>query len=152
MHKHENRTTALTTFANNIKRIAKEASSKNITLLLEPINQRNMPNYLISNIDEVVDIIHGIAEDNVKLMFDVYHAQVTHGDIVTKIEKFADVIGHVQIASVPSRNEPDDEELNYNYILNAFRLNGYNGPFGLEYRPKTNTLEGLKWMDNFNSF
>ncbi|WP_446919852.1 TIM barrel protein, partial [Klebsiella pneumoniae] len=72
LHKNEHRATALATFANNVKKVAKEAASEGITILLEPINHRNMPNYLISNIDEVADIIYGIAEDNVKLMFDVY--------------------------------------------------------------------------------
>jgi hydroxypyruvate isomerase len=83
---------------------------------------------------------------NVKIMFDVYHVGVAEGDVLTKLRKFIPQIGHVQIAAVPSRAEPDEGEINYPVIYAELDKLGYSGWVGAEYKPRAGTDEGLGWM------
>jgi hydroxypyruvate isomerase len=95
----------------------------------------------------VADIVREIGEPNAKLLFDVYHVQIMEGDLVRRIEKHRDVIGHVQIAGVPDRAEPDDDnEINVRAILRTLDRIGYRGLVGLEYKPRGDTVGGLGWM------
>jgi hydroxypyruvate isomerase len=91
--------------------------------------------------------VREVGEPNVKLLFDVYHVQIMEGDLIRRIEKHRDVIGHVQVAGVPARAEPDeDNEVNFRAIFRALESIGYEGLVGLEYRPRGDTTEGLRWM------
>lgn len=84
-------------------------------------------------------------------MLDIFHLQQIQGDIFHAIDKLIPYIGHVQIAQVPHRNEPDTPgELNFQYIFEVLEKNGYNDWIGLEYKPAATTVEGLKWIKNFN--
>ncbi len=134
---------ALTTLVKNIRGIVPQAKAGNITLLLEPINQRDMPDYLISHSDIVARLIDEIDAENVKLLFDVYHIQIMEGDLIKRIEQYADIIGHVQIAAVPSRHEPDEGEVDYRAVIGALEKIGYRDPIALEYRPRGRAEEGL---------
>lgn len=137
---------ALKTYVANIRAAAKKAASTGITLILEPLNSRDMPNYLVSRSDDIVAILKEIGEQNVKLLFDIYHVQIMEGDLIRRLEKHRDFIGHVQIAAVPSRAEPDEGEVNFSAIFAALDAIGYNGPIGLEYKPRAKTEDGLRWM------
>jgi len=137
---------ALKTYITNIRASAKKAASTGITLILEPLNSRDMPNYLVSRSDQIVDILKEINEPNVKLLFDAYHVQVMEGDLIKRLEKHRDFIGHVQIAAVPSRAEPDEGEVNFSAIFAALDAIGYNSYVGLEYKPRGKTEDGLRWM------
>ena len=117
-----------------------------VTLLLEPINQRDKPGYFYSTIGEAVSLIKEIGAPNIKMMFDVYHVGVSEGDILKKLEKYLPVIGHVQIAAVPSRAEPDEGEIAYPAVFTELDRLGYEGWVGCEYRPRAGTDEGLEWM------
>src|SRR5215211_105470 len=118
-----------------------------LTLLLEPLNRRDAPGYLVSRSDDLAGIIAGIGAPNVKLLFDVYHVQIMEGDLIRRMEKHRAVIGHVQVAGVPDRAEPDeDNEINYAAIFRALERIGYGGLVGLEYKPRGDTVAGLKWM------
>ena len=141
---------AIRTYVQNIKSIAPDAHKHGITLLLEPINSRDKPGYLVADSDTVVSLIEEINEPNVKLLFDVYHIQVMEGDLITRLRKYAPYIGHVQIAAVPSRNEPDVGEVCYSEIFNVLREINYTDPVALEYVPKGETAEGLKWIKKFH--
>ena len=79
-----------------------------LTILLEPINQRDKPGYFYSTIGEAASLIEEVDLPNIKIMFDVYHVGVSEGDILTRLRKYLPLIGHVQIAAVPSRAEPDE--------------------------------------------
>jgi len=83
---------------------------------------------------------------NVKLQFDAYHCQIIHGDVTRRLRRLMPIVGHVQIASVPSRNEPDGEELNYPYLFRELDLLDYQGFVGCEYRPRGRTVDGLDWF------
>jgi hydroxypyruvate isomerase len=142
----DEREAARTTYVANLKEAARKAEGTGITLLLEPLNNRDMPRYLVARSDEVVSILKEIGAPNVKLMFDVYHVQIMEGDLIKRIERHRDFIGHVQIAAVPSRAEPDEGEVNFPAIFAALDRVGYRGFVGLEYKPRGRTEDGLGWM------
>ena len=81
-------------------------------------------------------------------MFDCYHVQIIEGDVCRRMTTLLPLIGHIQIASVPDRAEPDSGELNYRYVLDAIKELGYNNPIGAEYKPASTTADGLVWMNS----
>lgn len=135
-----------TAYVANMRAAAKKAAGTGVTLVLEPLNVRDKPGYLVSRSDEIAEIVAEIGEPNVKLLFDVYHVQIMEGDLIRRLEKHRDVIGHVQIAAVPSRAEPDEGEVAYPAIFEALDAIGYRGLVGLEYKPRGRTEDGLRWM------
>ncbi|WP_119301071.1 2-oxo-tetronate isomerase [Dongia deserti] len=134
------------TFVDNLRRGADKAREKDVTLVIEPINARSAPGYFLTNSQQAVDIIGEVGRPNVKLLFDVFHLQIMEGDLITRLEKLKPLIGHVQIAAVPSRAEPDEGEINYRAIFDALERIGYDGVVGCEYLPRAGTKEGLVWM------
>jgi hydroxypyruvate isomerase len=146
----EQRGAALKTYVANLKDVARQAAGTGVTLLLEPLNSRDMPRYLVSRSDDIVSILKEIGEPNVKLMFDVYHVQIMEGDLIKRIERHKDFIGHAQIAAVPSRAEPDEGEVNFPAVFAALDRVGYRGLIGLEYKPRARTEDGLGWMAKFH--
>lgn len=137
---------ATETFARNLAFAA--AAAPELTLLLEPINQRDKPSYFYSTIAEAAALIDRVGAPNIQIMFDVYHVGVSEGDILKRLERHLPMIGHVQIAAVPSRTEPDEGEIAYGAIFAALDGLGYAGWVGCEYRPRTNTDDGLRWLKN----
>ena len=122
------------------------ANAAGLTLLLEPINQRDKPGYFYSSIDEAADIIAEVGAPNLKIMFDVYHVGASEGDVTKRLERHLVDIGHVQIAAVPSRAEPDEGEIAYASIFATLDRIGWGGWTGCEYRPRGDTDAGLAWM------
>jgi len=140
---------AMKSYVANLRVAAREAAALGITLLLEPINQRDKPNYLVSHCDVIADVIAEIGEANVKLLFDVYHIQVMEGDLIRRMQKHFPIIGHVQIAAAPSRHEPDEGEIAYGAIFSTLEELGYKDPIAMEYNPRGRTEDGLVWMKKF---
>jgi hydroxypyruvate isomerase len=138
--------TAHRTFVDNLRRGADKAAGKGVTLVIEPLNSRSAPGYFLSHAQQAVDILGEVDRPNVKLLFDVFHLQIMDGDIITRLEKLLPLIGHVQIAAVPSRAEPDEGEINYRAVFDALERIGYNGIVGAEYLPRAGTKDGLGWM------
>jgi 2-dehydrotetronate isomerase len=144
----ERRAEARKTYVANLRSAAREAAGAGLTLLLEPLNVRDAPGYLVSGSDDIAVIIAEIGEPAVRLLFDIYHVQIMEGDLIRRLEKHRDVIGHVQVAGVPDRAEPDvDNEVNYGAIFRALDRLGYAGLVGLEYKPRGDTATGLRWME-----
>ncbi len=141
----EQRPAAETTFIRNLARAADAAAEQNITLLIEPINPRDRPDYFLTRADHAADIIAKVARPNVRIQFDFYHVQIVGGDLIRRFEKHRPVIGHVQVAAVPSRHEPDEGEVNYPEIFAALDRLGYANWIGCEYRPRARTEDGLGW-------
>lgn len=143
----EARAAARRTYVGNLRAAARAVAGARLTLILEPLNARDVPGYLVSRSDDLAEIIAEIGEPNVKLLFDVYHVQIMEGDLIRRIEKHRDIIGHIQVAGVPSRAEPDDDnEVNFAAIFRTLEAIGYQGLVGLEYRPRGRTQDGLAWM------
>jgi 2-dehydrotetronate isomerase len=120
-----------------------------IDIVIEPINPRDMPGYFLNNFDFATDIISALKRPNLKLQFDIYHRQIIHGDVLTGLRRLMPLIGHVQIASVPLRNEPATGELDDFRLLTELDVLGYKGFVGCEYRPAGKTVAGLSWLDAF---
>ncbi|WP_448095830.1 2-oxo-tetronate isomerase [Luteibacter yeojuensis] len=125
---------------------AERAAELGVDIMLEPVNRRDMPGYFMSDVDAAVHLIEELGLPNVRLQLDIYHAQIIHGDVTTRLRRVFEHLGHVQIASVPSRNEPDGEELNYPFLFDELDRLGYEGYVGCEYRPRGRTEEGLGWL------
>jgi hydroxypyruvate isomerase len=141
----EQRPAAETTFIRNLGRAADAAREKDIILLIEPINPRDRPDYFLTRAEHAADIIAKLARPNVRIQFDFYHAQIVGGDLIRRFEKLRAAVGHVQIAAVPSRREPDEGEVNYPEIFAALDSLGYADWIGCEYRPRARTEDGLGW-------
>ena len=133
-------------YIDNLRFAARELAKTNRTLLIEPINPRDIPGYFLNTQADAHAIVAEVDEPNLKVQMDFYHAQIVEGDLVIKFKKYFDNIGHVQIAGVPDRHEPDTGEVNYSYLLRMLDEAGYAGWVGCEYRPRRSTEEGLVWM------
>jgi hydroxypyruvate isomerase len=133
------------TLIKNLAVAADAAAENNITLLLEPINPRDRPDYVLTRAEHAADIIAKVARPNLRIQFDFYHAQIVGGDLLHRFEKHFPLVGHVQIAAVPTRHEPDEGEVNYPEIFESLDRLGYRGWVGAEYRPRARTEDGLGW-------
>ncbi|KAL3267738.1 hypothetical protein HHI36_006865 [Cryptolaemus montrouzieri] len=103
----------------------------------------------MNSYQRAVEVVKKIGSPNLKIMLDVFHLQHIQGNITNTIKDLAKFIGHVQIAQVPNRHEPNHPgELNYKYILDVLEKEGYKDWIGLEYKPKTDTTSGLKWIQD----
>ena len=125
------------------------ATGDGVTIVIEPINRRDMPAYFLNDFGHAAELIRRLALPNLKLQFDIYHRQILHGDVVRGLEAMADIIGHVQVACVPERHEPFTGELDDGRIFEAVDRIGYRGFVGCEYRPATATTAGLGWFAPF---
>jgi hydroxypyruvate isomerase len=133
-------------YRRSIAYVAERLAEAGVDLMIEPINGRDMPGYFLNSVDLAAALIAELRLPNLKLQFDIYHCQIIHGDVTMRLRRLLPIIGHIQIASVPSRNEPDREEVNYPYLFQEMDLLGYQGFVGCEYRPRGKTLDGLDWF------
>src|ERR1700732_5389054 len=120
-----------------------------LDVVIEPINPRNVPGYFLNDFNFARDLIIELQVPNLKLQFDIYHRQIIHGDVTMRLREMMPIVGHVQIASIPSRNEPDGEELNYRYLFDELDRLGYRGFVGCEYNPRGKTTDGLGWFQPY---
>ena len=141
----EQRPAAERVFIANLARAADLAAAKNITLLIEPINAQDRPNYFLNRVEHAADIIEKAGKRNIKIQFDFYHVQIVGGDLIRRFERHQPAIGHLQCGAVPSRHEPDEGEVNYPAVFEAVDRLGYKGWIGAEYRPRGRTEDGLGW-------
>jgi hydroxypyruvate isomerase len=140
------RAAAERTFAANLQMAADRAGQAGMTVLIEPMNHRDRPGYFLHHVEPAAAIIEKAGRSNIKLMFDCYHVQITQGDLTTRLRNYLNLIGHVQIAAVPSRAEPDEGEVNYREIFRTLDSLGYRGWVGAEYKPRGRTEDGLGWL------
>lgn len=134
------------TFVENLRVAADKAEAAGLSLLIEPINHRDRPGYFLSRIEHAAAIIEETGRANVQILFDCFHTQIMQGDLIRRMETHRPLIGHVQIAAVPDRAEPDHGEIDYREICRALDAIGYAGWIGAEYRPRGRTEEGLSWL------
>jgi len=132
-------------YLENLAHAASEAASAGITILIEPINPRDMPGYFLSRQAQAHAIRSELNVDNLKVQFDSYHCQIVEGDLATSLRRDLAGIGHIQIAGVPDRHEPDLGEVNYAYLFEQLDTLGYPGWVGCEYHPRAGTRQGLGW-------
>lgn len=125
---------------------AQAARGEDITILIEPINTRDMPGYLLNRQDDAHAICAEIGAANLQVQFDCYHCQIMEGDLAVKLKRDIARIGHIQVAGVPERHEPDSGEINYPWLFSLIDELGYTGWIGCEYWPRAKASDGLGWI------
>jgi hydroxypyruvate isomerase len=133
-------------YIENLRHAAREAGKHGRMVLIEPINTRDIPGYFLNTQAEGHAIREAVGEPNLKVQMDFYHAQIVEGDLTMTFKKYFDGVGHIQIAGVPNRHEPDDGEVNYRHLFRLLDELGYDGWVGCEYRPRGRTEDGLGWL------
>ncbi len=136
-------------YATNLAYAAEQAHAAGVLLVIEPINHRDMPGFFLHTMAQGAALVAAIGRDRLALQFDIYHCQVTEGDITKRMEALMPVIGHMQIADVPARNEPGTGEIGWAFVFRKIDELGYTGWVGCEYRPAGETVAGLGWRGRF---
>ncbi|MGW4446836.1 2-oxo-tetronate isomerase [Streptomyces sp. NPDC004682] len=139
------------TYLANLARAAERAGAAGVDLLIEPINHRDMPGYFLNRQTEAHAVVRELGADNVKVQLDLYHCQITEGDLTTVLRRDLPTgrVGHLQIAGVPDRHEPDTGELNIGHLFDVIDELAFEGWIGCEYRPRAGTSEGLGWLHDY---
>ena len=144
---------AMETYAENLAFAATRCSEEGIKVLIEALNPLDAPGYLIGDTAETRSVIDIVGHDNLYMQYDLYHGAMNGEDLIETIGANLDVIGHMQVAGVPGRHEPDRHEpgqsgggdMDYGELFEAIDGLGYTGWIGCEYRPRAGTVEGLGW-------
>ena len=137
------------TYLNALNTAATRATNHDIDIVIEPLNTRDAPGYFLNSYTQAIELLKELNLPNVKLLFDIYHRQILHGDVMTALSDLQHHIGHVQIASVPHRHEPGTGELDDFAVLRHLDALGYSDYVGCEYRPIDGTLAGLGWRERW---
>lgn len=137
------------TFQSNLSYAAQQAQQAGKAILIEPLNHRDVQSYHLQSVEAAARTIDAVGSDRVKIMFDFYHIQILQGDLLNRFKSYLPYIGHVQIAGVPQRAEPDRGEVNYPALLPAIYEAGYTGYVGAEYKPVSDTDSGLGWRSAY---
>ena len=138
-------------YVENVAWAARRAAERGVDVLVEPINGRDMPGYLLSRQAYAHAVVEEIGLPNVKVQLDLYHCQITEGDLTMTLRRDLPTgrVGHLQVAGVPDRHEPDSGEIDLSHVLATVDALGYQGWIGCEYRPRVKTSEGLAWLAQF---
>ncbi|HLW93575.1 MAG TPA: TIM barrel protein [Roseiarcus sp.] len=141
--------TAAAVYAANLAWAAEAAAGAGVKLVLEAINQRDIPGFFLRTQEQGAAIIEAVGGDRIGLQFDIYHCQVAQGDITRRMEKLLPTIAHMQLADAPGRNEPGTGEIAWDYVFRRIDGLGYRGWVGCEYRPLGETTAGLVWRKRY---
>jgi 2-dehydrotetronate isomerase len=145
------------TYEANLAWAAQQAAGAGRDVLIEPINTRDIPGFFLNRQDEAHRIAAAVGAANLKVQMDLYHCQIVEGDVAMKIRQYlpSGKVGHMQIAGVPMRHEPDLGELHHPYLFDVIdevsAACGWQGWIGCEYRPARGTVpratsDGLGWL------
>lgn len=137
---------ARATLISNLRHAAGELGRHGITLLVEPINTRDIPNFFVSRTYQAVEYLDVVGADNLLIQYDIYHSQIMEGDLARTLEENLARIGHVQIADNPGRHEPGTGEINFPFLFAHLDRLGYAGWIGCEYKPSGATEASLGWL------
>ena len=135
------------TFVENLRFAAAALKEAGLKLLIEPINNYDIPGFYLNRTAQAISIIEEVGSDNLFLQYDVYHAQRFEGELAATMSRYIGHIAHVQVADNPGRNEPGTGEINYDFIFRHLDRIGYTGFVGCEYKPATGTNAGLGWLE-----
>jgi len=150
------RETLRATYIDNLRWAAQQAAKQNVEVLIEPINTRDIPGFFLNRQDDAHIIVAEVAEPNLKVQMDLYHCQIVEGDLTMKLRLYLPTgrVGHLQVAGVPQRHEPDIGEIHHAYLFSVLDELGYDGWVGCEYRPQAGarpggTSDGLGWLQPY---
>ena len=138
------------TYRANLAYACDKAAEHGLGIVIEPINQIDAPGYHLRTLAQGIATIEAVGKDNLKLMLDCYHTQISEGDLARRIRATLPYVGHIQIAAVPDRGEPDQGEVNYPWLLAEIDAMGWNGFIGAEYKSRQTTDVGLSWLKAYH--
>lgn len=138
-----------TTLVENFRYAAYLLQEKGMRLLVEPLNQFDIPGVLLSRTEQALQLIAEVGMPNVFVQYDVYHAQRVEGELTATLRRHINQISHIQIADNPGRNQPGTGEINYPFIFRELDAMGYEGYIGLEYNPKAGSAASLGWIESY---
>lgn len=127
-----------------LSRVVEVAKDADVTILLEPLNPIEYPGNYLTFSSEGFQIIRSVNSPNVRLLFNIYHQQITEGNLTARLLKHLDLIGYIRVADVPGRHEPGTGEINYIYLFKLLRARGFRGYIGLDYIPLAGSAESLQ--------
>jgi 2-dehydrotetronate isomerase len=144
----EQRDAAWARYTQRLQWAAHQAQAHGRTLLIEPINPRDMPGYLLTHQAHAHKLVQTIGSPHLQVQMDLYHCQIVEGDVTMSLRGYLPTgrVGHLQIAAVPDRGEPDQGELHYPWVFDELRRLNWQGWIGCEYRPRNGTSAGLGWL------
>jgi len=141
--------TALALYATNLAWAAEKGLAAGVKLVIEPLNPRDAPGYLLRTQEQGAAIAAAIGRDRLGLQFDIYHCQIAQGDVTTRLGQLMPAIDHMQLADVPGRHEPGTGEIGWDYVFRRIDELGYAGWIGCEYTPLGDTAAGLAWRQRY---
>ena len=141
--------TALALYAANLAWAGEKGLAAGVRLVIEPLNPRDAPGYLLRTHEQGAAIAAAIGRDRLGLQFDIYHCQIAQGDVTTRLAQLMPAIDHMQLADVPGRHEPGTGEIGWEYVFRRIDELGYAGWVGCEYQPLGDTVEGLAWRQRY---
>jgi len=134
------------TLVNNLRYAAGALADENIQLLIEPLNNRDVPGFYLNRSSDALRLIEEVGHPNIKLQYDIYHMQIMEGDLVRTIQAHVDQIGHMQLADNPGRHQPGTGEINFPNLFKFIEQSGYDGWVGCEYIPDGRTEDTLAFL------
>jgi hydroxypyruvate isomerase len=137
------------TLVDNLRFAAAATQRAGIRLLLEPLNTRDTPGFLVSTTAQALQVLDAVGSRNLQLQYDIYHAQVMEGDLARTLAAQLPKIGHIQIADNPGRHEPGSGEIRFPFLFERLQQLGYSGWIGCEYVPSVATRDSLAWLDQW---
>jgi hydroxypyruvate isomerase len=139
----------LAVYVDNLRHAADRLAAADLTLVVEPINTRDIPGNFLNTTGEAAAVLERVGRPNLKIQLDLYHVQIMEGDLAHRMRALSGRYAHVQIAGNPGRHEPDVGEIHYPFLFDLFDELGYDGWIGCEYRPRGATTAGLGWAARY---
>jgi hydroxypyruvate isomerase len=133
------------TFVENLRYAARRLQKESMVAMIEPLSAATVAGCFLAGSAQAAALIEEIGEDNVRLQYDFFHMQMMEGNLARTLERLLPIVGHVQLADAPARQEPGTGEINFDFLLRHADRIGYSGWIGCEYNPAGDTVEGLKW-------
>ncbi|OON63608.1 hydroxypyruvate isomerase [Massilia sp. KIM] len=142
---------AYATYVENLRFAAAACRAHGIELLIEPINDRDVPRYFLTGTRQARAVIEECGAPNLFLQYDIYHMQRMEGDLAATLRACLNLIRHIQLADVPGRHQPGTGEINFPFLFRLLDELGYEGWVGCEYLPQGDTLDSLAWLDAYRA-
>ena len=132
------------TLVDNLGFAAAALEKEGLRFYVESLNDKDIPGFYLVRTEDALQLFEEVNHPNLRLQYDVYHMQIMEGNLIEHFRRNIDVIGHVHIAGVPGRNEPENGEIDYPFLMREIDSMGYESLFGLEYQPTMDHEKSLK--------
>ena len=134
------------TYVENLHHVCAEAAKAGIKVVIEPLNPDDFPGFFLTRTDQAAAIVAEVGAANLGIEYDVYHAQMSEGNLVATVRRHLPQIWHMQVADVPTRQEPGTGEIRFEYLFSELDRMGYAGWIGCDYHPSSEAYDHLAWV------